>query len=211
MSSAATHAVEHIVLIRVKDDVEPSKVNDMRSLATLDQVRHLTVGPVLRSDATTADLRFTHMLHSRYDSKEDLEAYNAHPRHLGAVRGSLFPICGDLMAVDWFGDEDALPPHPTPGSAIRVSFLKLKDGAGGEVKDEVLDAVRKMRGGGGAISGFSCGGNFSPEWAKGLSIASLAVFPGRKELEEVDPNEWLVKVREHLESVVVVDYVLPLE
>ena len=64
------------------------------------------------------------------------------------------------------------------------------------------------------ISEFSLGENFSPGRAKGFSIASLAVFPGPRELEAVDSNEELVnyqkdKVRDQIESVVVVDYVVP--
>ncbi|KAJ1439912.1 Stress responsive alpha-beta barrel [Sesbania bispinosa] len=207
--SSTTQGVEHIVLFRAKDNAESSKVNamvnELRSLVTLDQVRHLTVGPILRNIATTtvssSELRFTHLLHSRYDSIEDLESYTAHPSHLSAVRESVFPICDDLMAVDWVAGNAALQPHPPLGSAIRVRFLKLKDNAGGEVKDEVLGVLREMK-------NLSCGENVSPARAKGFSIASLAVFPGQRELEGVDPNEGLVKVKEHLESVVVVDYVV---
>jgi len=47
-----------------------------------------------------------------------------------------------------------------------------------------------------------------------FSLASLAVFPGVSEMEAVDSNEELVnsqkeKVRDYLDSVVVVDYVIP--
>ncbi|KAK7354607.1 hypothetical protein VNO80_20072 [Phaseolus coccineus] len=207
--SSSQRLVEHIVLVKVKDGTEPSKVNDMvnamNSLASIDGVLYLTAGPLLRSRPTAA---FTHLLHSRYNSKDHLDAYNVHPTHLAAVTSFLFPICDDLMVIDWVTGKTTLK-TPATGSSLRVRFLKLK-GEGGddqeEVKDKVLSVVRGMEEDAGE---FSCGENISPERAKGFSIASLAVFPGQKEVESVDMEEGLVKVVEDVEDVVVVDYVLP--
>lgn len=95
-STSQGTVVEHVVLVKVKDDTEPTKVNAMvnamNSLATIDGVKHLTVGPLLRNGptTTTSGLRFTHMLHNRYNSKEALEVYNKHPSHVNAVRDSFF-------------------------------------------------------------------------------------------------------------------------
>ncbi|XP_027331795.1 stress-response A/B barrel domain-containing protein UP3-like [Abrus precatorius] len=211
MTSSQT--VEHIVLFKVKEETEESKVsammNGLSSLVSLEQVVHLSVGPLLRNRSSS--LTFTHMLHSRYKSKEDLEAYSAHPSHVSVVKGHVLPIIDDIMAVDWIAHDlrgDLVPPQ---GSAIRVSFLKLKENA---VRDEVLGVVRGIPQSFKQISQLSCGDNFSPARAKGFSIASLAVFPEPSELEAVDLNEELVnhqkdKVRDHIESVVVVDYVVP--
>ncbi|KAI9123193.1 hypothetical protein K1719_006082 [Acacia pycnantha] len=213
---SSTQTIEHIVLFKVKDDTDPSQVNAMvsglSSLVSLDQVRHLTVGPLLRNRSSA--LTFTHMLHSRYDSKDDLGSYSAHPSHPSVVKGSVLPICEDIMAVDWVGQNlegDLVPP---PGSAIRVSFLKLKENLGDEVKNEVLGVIGGIKDKFGQIRQLSYGENFSPARAKGFSIASLAVFPGQAELDAVDSNEDLVnhqkdKVREHLDSVLVLDYVVP--
>lgn len=216
MTSSQT-VVEHIVLFKVKDDTEPSKVtamvNGLSSLVSLDEVAHLTAGPILRNRSSS--LTFTHMLHSRYKTKQDLAAYTAHPSHVSVVNDSVLPIIDDIMAVDWVPEDlnggDLIPPQ---GSAIRVSFLKLKEDVGDGVRDEVLGVIRGIPQSFKQISQFSYGHNFSPARAKGFSIASLAVFPGTSELEDVGKNEELVnyqkeKVRDHLESVVVVDYVLP--
>ncbi|XP_058764831.1 stress-response A/B barrel domain-containing protein UP3-like [Vicia villosa] len=192
-------------------------INEMQSLVTLEQVRHLTLGPILTNNesiSTTipiSDLRYTHLFHSRYDSEEDLQTYNVHSKHINAVRGFIFPICDDLLVVDWIGGEVALPPHPLPGTAFWVSFLKLKEEneQDGEVKEEVFRAIRGIKESNGGVSYVSYGENISPARAKGFSIASLVVFAGREELESVDAGEGLVKVKEHLESVVVVDYVVP--
>ncbi|XP_058783062.1 stress-response A/B barrel domain-containing protein UP3-like [Vicia villosa] len=102
-------------------------VNGLSSFISLDQVLHLTLGPLLRNYSTT--LTFTHMLHSRYKSKEDLEAYSAHPSHIGVFRGSVLSIIDDLMAVDWVAEDvDGGELVSNPGSAIRVTFFKLKEG-----------------------------------------------------------------------------------
>lgn len=213
MMSSQAKAVEHIVLFKVKDDIDPSKVsamvNGLGSLVSLHQVLHLTVGQLLRNRSSS--LTFTHMLHSRYKSKEDLEAYSAHPSHIGVVKGNVLPIVDDIMAVDWVAEDlsgDLIPPQ---GSAIRVTFLKLKENA---VGNEVLEVMKGIHEKFEQITQYTYGENFSPARAKGFSIASLAVFPGQSELAALDANHELVnyekdKVRDHLESVVAVDYVVP--
>ncbi|KAK2412417.1 stress-response A/B barrel domain-containing protein UP3 [Trifolium repens] len=206
-------AIEHIVLFKVKENTEPSKVtsmiNGLSSLISLDQVLHLTVGPLLRNRSSS--LTFTHMLHSRYSSKEDLEAYSAHPSHVSVVKGNVLPIVDDIMAVDWIAEDLTGDVVPAQGSAIRVTFLKLKENV---VSDEVLEVIKGIPENFKQINQLTVGENFSPARAKGYSIASLAVFPGTSELEEVDSNHELVsyqkdKVRDRIESVVVVDYVVP--
>ena len=91
---------------------------------------------------------------------------------------------------------------------MRVTFFKLKEGVGEHVKDEVLGAIRGIQ----CKFQFTCGGNFSPARAKGFSIASLEVFPGLSELEaakELGDYHKNEKIKEHLESVMVLDYVVP--
>lgn len=151
------------------------------------------------------------MLHSRYSSKQDLEDYSAHPSHVSVVKGNVLPIVDDIMAVDWIAEDLTGDVVPAEGSAIRVTFLKLKENV---VSDEVLEVIKGIPENFKQINQLTVGENFSPARAKGYSIASLAVFPGTSELEEVDSNHELVsyqkdKVRDRIESVVVVDYVVP--
>lgn len=59
-----------------------------------------------------------------------LEAYSAHPSHVSIVKGNMLPIINDIMTVDSIADDlstDNLV--PLLGSAIRISFLKLKEDA----------------------------------------------------------------------------------
>lgn len=130
------------------------------------------------------------------------------------VKESVLPIVEDIMAVDWVAEDLNGPLSPQPGSALRVTFLKLKENVDDGAKSEIVGVIEGIRDSFGQINQISVGENFSPARAKGYSIASLAVFPGLGDLEAVDSNQELVnlhkdKVRDRLESVVVVDYVVP--
>ncbi|XP_027077304.1 stress-response A/B barrel domain-containing protein UP3-like [Coffea arabica] len=207
--------IEHIVLFKVKPDIDPSKatavVNNLSSLASLDSVLHLTAGPVLRSRSSS--LTFTHMLHSRYASKSDLDAYSAHPDHVAVVTNYVKPIVDDIMAVDWVASGAGAVNIP-PGSAMRVTFLKLKEGSGEDEKNEVLGVTGGIKEKFPGIEQLSFGENFSPGRAKGFSIASVAVLNGVNELEGFDAepeaaNKQKDLVRDKLDGVVVLDYVVP--
>ena len=118
------------------------------------------------------------------------------------------------MAVDWIADQIPNAISLPPGSAVRVTFLKLKENLGEDVKNEVLGVIKGIKENFGGIEQITCGENFSPARAKGFSIASIAVFKGVKEMEEADSNQELVKlqkekIRDLVESVIVVDYVVP--
>ncbi|KAM5547270.1 stress-response A/B barrel domain-containing protein UP3-like [Rosa sericea] len=206
-SSAAQTVVEHIVLFKLKDDADPSKVNawvnGVNGLSSLDLTLHLTAGPLLRT--RSSPFAFTHLLHSRYKTKDDLAAYTVHPGHISVVKDLGLPICDDIMAVDWVADGLTGPVALSPGSAIRVTVLKLKEESGDAAKGEVLEVIKGIKGKLGEAGQISVGENFSPGRARGYSIASVAVFKGVSEMEEVEED----KVREYLDSVIVVDYVVP--
>ncbi|XP_052180584.1 stress-response A/B barrel domain-containing protein UP3 [Diospyros lotus] len=208
--------VEHIVLFKVKPETDPSKIDSMvaglAGLSTLDPVLHLSVGPLHRNRSPA--FSFTHMLHSRYKSKDDLDAYSGHPAHVSVVTERVRPICEDVMAVDWVSDGLAGPVAPRVGSAMRVTFLKLKEGLGEKERGEVLSVIGGVKDGFPATEQISYGENFSPARAKGFSIGSIAVLPGVSELEALDADSDLAesmknKVRDLLESVIVLDYVIP--
>lgn len=118
------------------------------------------------------------------------------------------------MAVDWVSNELTGELVPKAGSAMRVTFFKLKEGLGEEEKARVLGTIGGIKDVFPSIDQVSFGENFSIERAKGYSIISIGVLGGLSELEALDSNAELVstqkeKVRDFLESVVVVDYVVP--
>lgn len=97
---------------------------------------------------------------------------------------------------------------------MRLTLLKLKESAGDDGKGEVFSVVGEIRNGFPEIEQMSFGENFSPARAKGFSIGSIAVFPGLKEMDGLDEKGEMVemhkaKVRDLLEDVIVVDYVIP--
>ncbi|KAG9451125.1 hypothetical protein H6P81_011090 [Aristolochia fimbriata] len=216
--SSSDQIIEHLVFFAVSPDAAPSKPDEMisglRSLTSLDSVAHLTAGPIFKN-RSSAFGKFTHMLHSRYRSKSDLGSYTGDPAHVKVVKESVLPVCDDIMAVDWVADVAGGVVVPPPGSALRVTLLKPKEGIAAEEKAELMRVV------GGIKESFpelvdyvSFGENFSPARAKGFELGFIAVFPGVKELEALDAMGEMVelqkeKVRHLLESVFVVDYAIP--
>lgn len=132
---------------------------------------------------------------------------------MDVVKCSVLPICEDLMAVDWVAQIPETGSGLEAGAAMRVKFIKLKEGLGETEKGELLKVVggldEKING----IEQLSFGENFSPARAKGFSIASIGVFPGLSELDAADQNVEIAKekdkVRDYIDSLVIVDYVVP--
>uniref|UniRef100_A0A7N0UE46 Stress-response A/B barrel domain-containing protein n=1 Tax=Kalanchoe fedtschenkoi TaxID=63787 RepID=A0A7N0UE46_KALFE len=200
-------SIEHVVLFKVKDSTDSSKlsamVDGLSGLTSLDQVLHLTAAPLHRT--RSAPVPFTHLLHSRYGSKEDLAAYSAHPAHVAVVKEKVLPFCDDVMAVDWIADGDLSAPGP--GSAVRLTLLKLKEECSDEKqKEEVLSIVRGCFD---KVLQSSVGENFSPARAKGFTVASLAVYRTVEDLEEADNSALEAKVRPYIDDIVDVEYVIP--
>ncbi|GFP79484.1 hypothetical protein PHJA_000091900 [Phtheirospermum japonicum] len=214
MSSSDSHSnpsanqiIEHFVLFKVKPDADPSAVDAMianiNGLISLQMVIHLAAGPV--SGCRSNSLTFTHMLHSRYRSKADLATYKDHPAHVNVVSNYVKLIIDDIMAVDWVVDDFPGPAVVSPGSAVRLTVLKVKEGAG---ESEVVKVLRGIKEKFPSIEQLTVGDNFSPETAKGFSICSIAVLKGMKELEELDA-ETETEVRELVDGVLVLDYTVP--
>ncbi|KAL3623611.1 hypothetical protein CASFOL_032427 [Castilleja foliolosa] len=205
--------VEHIVLFKVKPDADPSAVDAMvknlNGLISLETVIHLATGPVSRCRSDS--LAFTHMLHSRYRSKADLNTYTYHPTHLGVVSNNVKPVCEDIMAVDWVADDSSGRAVISPGSAVRLTVLKVKEGAGESGKSEIVKVLRGIKEKCASIEQLTVGDNFSPARAKGFTICSIAVFKGNTELKEFvadteASNVQNGKVKEFLDGVLVLDY-----
>lgn len=198
-----TKMIEHVVLYRFKPDTEPSQIaatiNGLNDLVSIKEVVHLNAGPLLRTHSSSSSLTFTHMLHCRYNSQDDLKAYAVHPAHVSLVKRTVV-LLDDIMAVDWITDDASAP---APGSVIKVVFLKLKDNLA--QKDYVLEVIRETCVKFSSIRQFSFGENFSPDRAKGFSIGILMVFDG----VEVDSNgEIMNLLNEKLKDMVVDDLVL---
>ncbi|XP_057453120.1 stress-response A/B barrel domain-containing protein DABB1-like [Lotus japonicus] len=213
--------IEHVVVFRVKHDAAPSEVDSMvervNSLVSLEESLHLSMGPITRiRSSPTSSFDFTHILHIRSNSKEDLNTYAVHPTHVAVVKANS-PNVADTMALDWVAVEGGALVLP-PGSAVRVTFFKLKEGLGDQVRDDVMRVIKGIQGElklKQSTIQFTSGENFSPGRAKGFSFASLAVFPSLAELEVADSDGEVGKyhendkIKEHLDCVLVLDFVVP--
>ena len=63
----------------------------------IDLLRHLEVGvDVIRSERSY-DIALT----TRFDSLEDLQAYQVHPYHAGDVVSHMKSVCSSIVAVDY--------------------------------------------------------------------------------------------------------------
>jgi Stress responsive A/B Barrel Domain len=63
----------------------------------------------------------------RHESEEKLSEYLNDPEHRKVVKRVL-EICDEILPVDWISTEGLVPGPVTPGSAIRVALVKLKEG-----------------------------------------------------------------------------------
>lgn len=105
------------------------------------------------------------------------------------------------MAVDWITEDASAP---VPGSVSKVVFLKLKDNLA--QKDYVLEVIRETCNRFSSIRQFTFGENFSPNRAKGFSVAILMVFDG---VEVLDSNAEIMNLlNEKLKDLVEDDLVL---
>ncbi|XP_074573553.1 stress-response A/B barrel domain-containing protein UP3-like [Curcuma longa] len=216
-SAARSTAVEHVVLFKFRDFADQFKIDavmsGVRSLMSLDVVAHITAGPVLSHRSAAAG--FTHLLHGRYRSKDDLAAYSAHPAHVAVVEELGRPILEDILAVDWVADLDG-PMAPPPGSAMRLTLAKPKEGAESELKEMLAKAKASALASAPTVgTQVSFGENFSPVRAKGYGVGLLAVFPSLEELDAMDAREknrvdsLEEKFKPLLESSIVLDFVVP--
>ncbi|KAK1390061.1 stress-response A/B barrel domain-containing protein UP3 [Heracleum sosnowskyi] len=196
--------IEHVVLYRFKPETEPSQIaatiNGLNGLVSINEVVHLSAGPLLRAHSSSSSLSFTHMLHCRYNSQDDLKAYAVHPAHVSLVNRTSV-LLDDIMAVDWIWEDASAP---APGSVSKVVFLKLKDNLAH--KEYVLEVIRETCNKFSSICQFSFGENFSLNRAKGFSIAILMVFDG---VEVLDSSAEIMNLlNEKLKDLVEDDLVL---
>lgn len=197
--------VEHLVLFKVRDAADPSKIDAMvssqRSLSSIDLVPYLAAGPINRRRTPAGD--FTHLLHSRFLSKPDLAAYNVHPSHLAVIRQNA-PIIEDVFAVDWVADIDG-DIAPSQGSAMRFLIAKPREGTPAAEIVKAIDGVR--------ASNVSWGVNFSEGRAKGYEVGLLLGFSGVEKMDGVEGEGEIEaieeRIRDLVESVIVVDFLVP--
>ena len=93
--------ITHIVLFKLADPTTDNLAATRNKLLSMDGkvdlLRHLEVGvDVIRSERSY-DIALT----TRFDSLEDLQAYQIHPYHAGEVIPHMKAVCSAIVAVDY--------------------------------------------------------------------------------------------------------------
>ncbi len=97
--------VEHIVLVWLK---RPGNAADRATViattkgfqAEIGQIRHLSVGQAVPSDRDIVDDSFDVGFVMRFDSKDDMTAYEKHAVHVNAVKQTLMPLAKKVLVYD---------------------------------------------------------------------------------------------------------------
>lgn len=93
--------ITHIVLFKLKDS-STENLDATRNMllsmdGEIDLLRHLEVGvDVIRSERSY-DVALT----TRFETLEDLQAYQIHPYHAGVVVPHMKEVCSSIVAVDY--------------------------------------------------------------------------------------------------------------
>lgn len=93
--------ITHIVLFKLADPTPENLAATRNKLLSMDGkidlLRHLEAGiDVIRSERSY-DIALT----TRFDTVEDLQAYQVHPYHAGEVIPHMKAVCSSIVAVDY--------------------------------------------------------------------------------------------------------------
>ncbi len=93
--------IAHIVLFKLKEStpegIEKAKQLLLSMDGKVEMLRHLEVGvDVIRSERS-ADIA----LYTKFDSLEDLQAYQVHPYHANEVAAYMRSVCSSVTAADY--------------------------------------------------------------------------------------------------------------
>lgn len=93
--------ITHIVLFKLSDPSEENLAATRNKLLSMEGqipfLRHLEAGvDVIRSERSY-DVALT----TRFDSLEELQAYQVHPYHAGEVIPFMKSVCSSIVAVDY--------------------------------------------------------------------------------------------------------------
>lgn len=93
--------IVHIVLFKLKEataeNVEKAKERLLSMEGKVEMLRHLEVGVDLIRSERSADVA----LYTKFDSMEDLQAYQVHPYHANEVAAYMRSVCSSVVAADY--------------------------------------------------------------------------------------------------------------
>ncbi|UFS71015.1 Dabb family protein [Geomonas sp. RF6] len=93
--------ITHIVLFRLKDQgaesIEKAKERILSMEGKVEQLRHLEVG----TDVIRSERSYDLALITKFDSLEDLNAYQVHPYHADEVAAYMRSVSAAVAVVDF--------------------------------------------------------------------------------------------------------------
>lgn len=93
--------ITHIVFFKLSDPTDESITKVQEKLLSMQgkipQLRHLEAGV----DFVRSERSYDVALVTKFDSKDDLQAYQVHPYHAGEVVPLMKSLCSAVVAVDY--------------------------------------------------------------------------------------------------------------
>ena len=93
--------ITHIVLFKLKEatpeNVEKAKDKLLSMEGKIEMLRHLEVGVDLIHSERSASVALV----TKFDSLEDLQAYQVHPYHANEVAAYMRSVCSQVMSADY--------------------------------------------------------------------------------------------------------------
>ncbi|KAL5707982.1 hypothetical protein ACHQM5_018826 [Ranunculus cassubicifolius] len=204
--------IEHIVLFKMKPNTNLDiLIQELNNLKRLPGVIYLTAGYVYDMYSSNTSLDYTIFLHSRHRNKQDLDIYMHCPEKLKFTNTYTELYYEDYALVDWVTYHPQPLHNPSVGTALRATFLDMKEDGWGVICDVVGDSLGDLTVQQ-TFGGSYIGKTYRPQ-NKGFSIASLGVYPGIFQLQAVgSPEEFAKKlegdVKAAIDNIMVVDYIV---
>lgn len=93
--------ITHIVLFKLKERTEEGIEKARQVLLSMDGkvdlLRHLEVG----IDELHSERSYDVALYTKFDSMEDLQAYQVHPYHANEVAAYMRSVCSSVVTADY--------------------------------------------------------------------------------------------------------------
>ena len=93
--------ITHIVLFKLKErtpeGIDQAKAILLSMEGKVEQLRHLEVGVDLIHSERSSDIA----LYTKFDSLEDLQAYQVHPYHANEVAAYMKGVCSSVVTADY--------------------------------------------------------------------------------------------------------------
>ncbi|MED6216655.1 hypothetical protein PIB30_009541 [Stylosanthes scabra] len=213
-SAKKRKVVEHLCLLKAKDELSEEEENDM--LDHLYTTQYQTGGVVAISLGRISDPnpeRLTHALYMRFQRKESLDKFYESPFYLKILKEHVMTYCHGLINVDYESEvDDEMLSIFRKGEEFNqgvefVLLISFNNGVLGNLAEHALASLASlMLEAPSLIVQFTHGLNFSPsskEYTHGVivrfrSVEAFEIFIGSKEYKDVWRSEFDPIVQKYL-------------